>query len=223
MSDAAEVRALIAEARQFAGAAYLQDSMVYNVITRLADALEAAHAEPDDEREALAGTNAHDVVGRFAFDGAEGIAFHIYSDCSQEHSQARIMFDDLEDLKAFLTHNLPGLFGGERAAPSGDDDEREALAVAVGRVLFDVSNFPEKAQSRLLGQSMAPLWQKLVESVEAAGFRRSARMPVSRDELAKFIAEWEATDAAGFGSCNAPRDMAADIADRFDIYNKDSA
>lgn len=199
MSDAAEVRALIAEARSARGGRFYgpisDEPGVIDLIDRLADALEAAHAEPDDnEREALAGTNAHDVVGRFAFDGAEGIAFHIYSDCSQEHSQARIMFDDLEDLKAFLTHNLPGLFGGERAAPSGDDDEREALARIIG-AHFDYR----------------PTVQAITQDLAAAGFRRSARVPVSRDELSRWLF------ARGISSSIA---YAESLLANFDIYPK---
>lgn len=51
-----------------------------------------------------------DEMGRFGFDGAEGIAFWIYADASHEEAQARIMFDDLPTLAAFLRHNLPGMF-----------------------------------------------------------------------------------------------------------------
>ncbi|MCJ1709283.1 hypothetical protein [Microbacterium sp. VKM Ac-2923] len=42
---------------------------------------------------------------------------------------------------------------------------RERIDAAVGSVLFNVSNFPEKAQSRLLGQDMAVLRARLTEAV----------------------------------------------------------
>lgn len=54
-------------------------------------------------------TEGSDEMGRFGFDGAEGIAFWVYADESHEDAQARIMFDDLPTLAAFLRHNLPGV------------------------------------------------------------------------------------------------------------------
>jgi hypothetical protein len=39
------------------------------------------------------------------------------------------------------------------------------LDSAVGGVLFNVSNFPERAQSRLLGQDIAPLRGKIVTAI----------------------------------------------------------
>jgi hypothetical protein len=39
------------------------------------------------------------------------------------------------------------------------------LDVAVGGVLFNASNFPERVQSRLLGQDMAPLRGKIVSAI----------------------------------------------------------
>lgn len=48
--------------------------------------------------------------------------------------------------------------------------EWAALNTAIGEVLFYVSNFPETAQTRLLGQDMSPLRDKLVDAVWQAGF-----------------------------------------------------
>lgn len=36
---------------------------------------------------------------------------------------------------------------------------------AIGSVLFSVSNFPERAQPRLLGTDMAPLRSKILDAV----------------------------------------------------------
>lgn len=51
-----------------------------------------------------------DTMGRYAFDGAEGYAFHIYEDDTQETLLTTVRFDELEEFGAFLKHNLPGLF-----------------------------------------------------------------------------------------------------------------
>lgn len=51
-------------------------------------------------------------------------------------------------------------------------DDYAALDRAIGAVLFNVSNFPDRAQTRLLGQDMRPLTEKLVDAVQAAGFAR---------------------------------------------------
>jgi hypothetical protein len=53
-------------------------------------------------------------------------------------------------------------------------DDYAALDRAIGEVLFNVSNFPPAAQSRLLGQNMRPLNEKLADAVLAAGFTRAA-------------------------------------------------
>lgn len=42
---------------------------------------------------------------------------------------------------------------------------RHRVESAIGGVLFSVSNFPERVQSRLLGQNMAPLIDKLADAV----------------------------------------------------------
>lgn len=49
-----------------------------------------------------------DQMGRFSFDGAEGIAFWVNDE--DEEIATPVMFDDLPTLKAFLQYNLPGMF-----------------------------------------------------------------------------------------------------------------
>lgn len=66
-----------------------------------------------------------------------------------------------------------------------DHTEREALRIAVGRVLFNASNFPERVQARLLGQDMAPLNEKLTVAVLAAGFRRQGPIDDAEIEAAR--------------------------------------
>lgn len=68
------------------------------------------------------------------------------------------------------------------------DDEREALRIAVGRVLFNASNFPARVQTRLLGQDMAPLNEKLTAAVLAAGFRLQA--PLAESEVDAALESW---------------------------------
>lgn len=51
---------------------------------------------------------------------------------------------------------------------ASDDKAVEALDRAIGEVLFNVGNFPERVQSRLLGQDMWPLRQRLVLAVKDA-------------------------------------------------------
>lgn len=45
------------------------------------------------------------------------------------------------------------------------DEALEALRTTIGGVLFNVSNFPEKAQVRLLGQDMRPLNDRLTTAI----------------------------------------------------------
>lgn len=47
-----------------------------------------------------------------------------------------------------------------------------ALERAIGAVLFNVNNYPEAVQSRLLGQDTSGLREKLIDAVLAAGFRK---------------------------------------------------
>lgn len=56
----------------------------------------------------------------------------------------------------------------ERAAAPVSGDDRAAVSRAIGSVLFNVLNFPEAAQARLLGQDMGPLNEKLTDAVLAS-------------------------------------------------------
>lgn len=51
--------------------------------------------------------------------------------------------------------------------PTPDDEDREALRLAVGAVLFNASNYPQAVQARLLGQDTRPLTEKVVDAVLA--------------------------------------------------------
>lgn len=62
-------------------------------------------------------------------------------------------------------------------------DEREALTRAVGAILFNVNNFPERAQRYLLGANMAPLNAKITDAVQAAGFRKVEAAPSDTEAL----------------------------------------
>ncbi|MBF4602818.1 hypothetical protein [Curtobacterium sp. VKM Ac-2884] len=66
----------------------------------------------------------------------------------------------LRQLTTALTENT------RLVTPAGPS--REQVEAAVGEVLFHVTNFPEPAQSRLLGQDMAPLRRKITDAVLAA-------------------------------------------------------
>lgn len=46
-----------------------------------------------------------------------------------------------------------------------DEVQRAALRSAIGGVLFNVSNFPAKAQASLLAQDMAPLNDRLAKAI----------------------------------------------------------
>lgn len=102
----------------------------------------------------------------------------------------------------------------EAAQVPATDDEREALARVIASGL-DGWNDYDAASDEYKRELLAG-----ADEVIAAGFRRSSRVPVSRDELAAFIAQWMADDHNGFGSCNAPRDMAGDILATHDIFPK---
>lgn len=114
-----------------------------------------------------------------------------------------------------------------RWRPQGADlrEVAKELADALEAALAE----PDERAARFIAMS-APVGCSLamdaVESMtrmieaENESRRRSAQVPVSRDELARFIGQWMADDHAGFGSCNAPRDMATDILAAHDIYPK---
>lgn len=59
---------------------------------------------------------------------------------------------------------------------TASDEDRAALESAVGSVLFNAMNFPERVQARLLGQDMKPLNEKLTDAILAAGFRRQGEV-----------------------------------------------
>lgn len=48
--------------------------------------------------------------------------------------------------------------------------EYSVLNATIAEVLFHVTNFPESAQTHLLGQDMGPLRERLVNAVWNAGF-----------------------------------------------------
>jgi hypothetical protein len=77
-------------------------------------------------------------------------------------------------------------------------EDYAALDRAIGSVLFNVSNFPERAQARLLGQNMRPLNEKLADAILAAGFRRPSP-PTDKQLEAAAKALWVAQqDVAGW-------------------------
>lgn len=43
--------------------------------------------------------------------------------------------------------------------------DRETLRIAVMRILRNATNYPEKVQPHILGQNMAPLCDKVVDSI----------------------------------------------------------
>lgn len=213
MSD--DVKALIAEAQQllraYAGVLALarDDGLDFGSerAWKVADALEAAQVPTtDDERGALV-----TVLMRPEVPGPP----------NSERAEALIR----AGMERLADRLLAEGFGFRRPSQiPATDDEREALAAELSK---HWANMNGKCACGWVHPQHGALFldakhfiEHCAEALAAAGFRRSARVPVSQDKLAKFIAEWQATDAAGFGSCNAPRDMAADIADRFDIYPK---
>lgn len=60
----------------------------------------------------------------------------------------------------------------EHYEPQPGTDDHKALELAIGEVLFNVNNYPEPAQSRLLGSDFSKLKNKLIAAVLAAGFRK---------------------------------------------------
>ncbi|MDL5351138.1 hypothetical protein [Microbacterium sp. zg-YB36] len=55
----------------------------------------------------------------------------------------------------------------------GAPEPRDELRTAIGAVLVNAFNFPERVQARLLGQDMAPLIDKVTAAVRAAGFEKA--------------------------------------------------
>jgi hypothetical protein len=97
-----------------------------------------------------------DEMGRFAFDGAEGIAFWIYDDASQETGESKIMFSDLPVLLAFLRHNFPGLFEPTEEDVERADNERVAHLMAMVTPLgYASALYLLEAQTRLIREETA--------------------------------------------------------------------
>lgn len=69
-----------------------------------------------------------DLMGRFDFDGAEGIAFWVGD--SDTEPIAKVMFVELETLKAFIEHNLPGMFGSDNRTNEPTPEQVEAADAA---------------------------------------------------------------------------------------------
>ena len=80
------------------------------------------------------------------------------------------------------------------------DTTRTDIDRAIGGVLFNVRNFPEGAQSHLLGQNMAPLRQKLTSAVFAALARPSAVVS-TREQLQALPLQSVVLTAAGTIAC----------------------
>lgn len=77
---------------------------------------------------------------------------------------------------------------------TASDLEREALRIAIGAVLFNTSNYPERAQRYLLGTDTGPLNAKLTDAVQAAGFRLLPGAPSDTEAL---LAKWDAPERPG--------------------------
>lgn len=59
---------------------------------------------------------------------------------------------------------------------------REQIGTAVGGVLFNVSNYPEQAQSRLWGRDIGPLREKVTDAVLAVLSTPPALTPEQRQQ-----------------------------------------
>lgn len=85
------------------------------------------------------------------------------------------------------------------SAESISATEVEALRRAIGGVLFNVSNFPEPAQVRLLGQDMGPLNDRLTAAIVEVwmpGVVARARR-VALQEAAEAVLSERLTDETG--------------------------
>lgn len=63
----------------------------------------------------------------------------------------------------------------------------EKLRVAVGEVLWNASNYPERVQSRLLGQDTGPLREKVVDAAVAVFREHTAPAGDEREALSEFL------------------------------------
>lgn len=86
-------------------------------------------------------------------------------------------------------------------------DHRAAVRRAVGSVLFNVSNFPEAAQSQLWGKNMGPLNEKVTDAVLAA---LTETPDWEYGTQARFEVSGEAYDAVEWGSREQAESVARD-------------
>ena len=102
-------------------------------------------------------------------------------------------------------------------------NEREKLALAIGEVLFNVSNYPKAAQAYLWGQNMAPLREKLVEAVTAA---LATRVPVQgepnddRGELRKLAEGGKAAKEKLYEIGTGVGGLAVNFPDLYEAYGQ---
>lgn len=64
--------------------------------------------------------------------------------------------------------------------------DREALRNAVGIVLTNAANFPEKVQARMLGQDMGPLIERVTDAVSDVWRNRQVSAQ-TREEFADLL------------------------------------
>lgn len=112
---------------------------------------------------------------------------------SAQHSLGGVHIGVFSGIRRRQSGAVPGATSTPEAARDAEFDVRSATATAdpvddaastvgdyqtldraIGAVLFNVSNFPERAQTRLMGANMRPLTEKLIDAVQAAGFRRTS-------------------------------------------------
>lgn len=77
------------------------------------------------------------------------------------------VWDEELEMRAVLA-----LDGADVPADTTAASDTDALQRAIGGVLFNTSNYPERARRYIMGTSTAPLNAKLVEAILAAGFHR---------------------------------------------------
>lgn len=71
----------------------------------------------------------------------------------------------------------------DNTSTEGERAVRAAVRRAVGGVLFNASNFPERVQTRLLGQDMGPLNEKITDAVIEAIARSSETLTIPRPHV----------------------------------------
>lgn len=152
-----------------------------------------------------------DERGRFGFDGAEGHAFWVYSDATQEQAQATIEFSDLEDLKLFLQENLPGLFV---STPPADDVRYVSAEVVLAALaqMEDVAADRELFQGTkvsILRRRTVSLQQQIENQARPTPPADDVREALA-DSLEDFMQDWY-DRWAGPGETWVVRDMATSI------------